>query len=337
MAIQLASESYTSSKAVTERLLKLKAALGDKAIRDEVLARHTSFRIGGPADLFIVATSLEELVKFVKLAIEHQVPYLILGGGSNVLVSDRGVRGLVIENRSHSFTTNFVATSIAAERNSLTECLVHVDSGVSLTSLAQYTSRLGLTGLEWAIGIPGTVGGAIVNNAGAFGGCMADLVEEVTLLRQNLTTEIWDNAKLGFAYRTSRLKGATGDVVLRARLRLRREAVAQIQARVAQYQSERRTRQPHEPRAGSVFTNPPGDYAGRLIEQAGLKGAKIGDAEVSTKHANFIINRGHATASDVYTLIRLIQDRVKRLFGITLTLEIQLVGDWPLTDSPGGI
>ena len=330
MGLQLASGFYTNSKLATDRIRILQEELPLPSVRDEPLAKHTSLRIGGPADLFVTATTTTDLITAVNLARECQVPCFVLGGGTNVLVSDRGVRGIVLANQCRAFATRFVsepsAPSPVADH---LQCIVRAESGVSLPNLARYTARLGLTGLEWAVGIPGTIGGAIVNNAGAFGTEIKDILQKVTILDPSGTTSTWETGQLDFGYRTSRLKRNPGPIVLEATFHLYREAVTTVAARVNEYTERRKKAQPKGPSAGSVFANPPGDYAGRLIEQAGLKGLRIGDAQVSTEHANFIINIGQATASDVYTLILKIHEEVRRQFGISLDLEIQLVGDWP--------
>jgi len=338
MVLRLASESYNALKPPPGNMRELEITLAGRASKGELLSKHTSFRIGGPADLFVTPTSKEELTEFVRLSREHDVPHFVFGGGTNILVSDRGIRGLVIWNRSGSLTTDFFSAPHTPTGNGVSDmqCILTAGSGVPLAQLARYTIRLGLAGIEWAIGIPGTLGGAIVNNAGAFDGQMSDIVREISVLHQDGKISAWDASELDFGYRTSRLKHtAHGNIILEARLLLQRQAANQLQKRASEYVTSRRQAQPREPSAGSVFTNPPGDYAGRLIEEAGLKGLRVGDAQVSAKHANFIVNAGHARASDVYTLIEMIQAKVYRRFGISLDLEIQLVGDWSVVSEPG--
>jgi len=334
MGLQLAKTFYRASETLDHRMRALRSALGERAASGEPLARHTTFRIGGPADLFAAAHSAAELVEMVSLARQHHVPYLILGRGSNLLVADGGFRGLAIQNASREMRTQFLAaTDGATLQNGASNgvlCRVEAESGVFLPGLAQYTVQLGLAGLEWAAGIPATLGGAIINNAGAFGGAMSDIVETVTLLRADGSIIACPGADLQFGYRTSRLKEAAADkeIVLKAALLLHREAASALAARMDGYLAQRREKQPKEPSAGSIFKNPPGDYAGRLIEQAGLKGLRIGDAQVSPKHANFIVNLDHAQASDVHALIVAIRTEVQRRFGVALELEIELVGEW---------
>ena len=339
MALRLASESYKVCQAHSDGLERLRTALGKRATSGEPLAAYTSFRIGGPADLFVTAKSAAELVELVGLAREHGVPVSLLGGGSNILISDQGIRGLVIRNQSRGVNMRFIAppSTPGGSANGGVQCMVEAESGVLLSRLVQDTTRLGLAGLEWAAGIPGTLGGAIVNNAGAFGGAMSDIVQEAAVLGADGQISTWQAARLGFGYRTSCLKSELrgGNILLKAKLLLQREAVATLQARLSEYTAKRREKQPKEPSVGSVFMNPPGDYAGRLIEQAGLKGLRVGDAQISPQHANFIVNLGQAKANEVYALIEIIKERVYRHANIALDLEIQLVGDWAQTAGQG--
>jgi len=306
-------------------LARLQAALierlGPERVRaDEPLARHTFYRIGGPADLFVVAGSVEELVAAVTLARENGAPYFILGAGTNVLVSDRGIRGLVVENRAKKVT--WAETDNRAQ--------VTVEGGASLSRLARQTARRGWAGLTWACGIPGTVGGGVVQNAGAHGGCMADVLRSVTVLDNDNVTWCVPAENLGFDYRDSVFKKRIGQawVILAAELRLRRGDPVELAARIADYDAWRRARQPAGASCGSVFKNPPGDYAGRLIEAAGLKGERAGGAEVSPLHANFFVNHGGAKAADVMVLIDRARSEVMRQFSVVLELEIELVGEW---------
>ncbi len=306
-------------------LARLRAALaerlGPKRVRaDEPLASHTSYRIGGPADLFARAESAKELAMAVSLAREHGVPCFVLGAGSSVLVSDRGVRGLVVKNKAQAVTW--------AETNS--QALMTAESGASLSRLARQTSRRGWAGLTWACGIPGTVGGGVAQNAGAHGDCLANVLQSVTLLDEGNITRRVPVGELELDYRHSVFKKETGQawIILSAEMILRRGDPEELAARLAEYDAWRRAHQPTEPSCGSVFKNPAGDYAGRLIEEAGLKGERAGGAEVSLRHANFIVNTGHATADDVMTLINRVRAEVRRQFSVTLELEIELVGEW---------
>ncbi|MBI2909095.1 MAG: UDP-N-acetylmuramate dehydrogenase [Chloroflexi bacterium] len=283
---------------------------------NESMRLHTSFRIGGPADIYVVAESVRQLREAVQIARRHEAPVFILGKGSNLLVDDAGIRGVVIENRSGRRGYAVQGTE------------VRVSSGVSLSSLARRTALAGLEGLEWAIGVPGTVGGAVVCSAGAYGGSMADVVRQVEVLSDASAVRSLEAASVGFGYRQSVFKkeGPTGSVILTADLALRRGKAEVLKARLARYASHRRSHQPKEPSAGSIFKNPQGYAAGWLIEQVGLKGRRIGDAQISPVHANFIVNLGHATAADVMSLIVMARDKVREQFSIGLEREIEIVG-----------
>lgn len=327
-------------------------ALGVEVIRDEPLARHTTFRIGGPAELYAAVTTTAQLAALADLAAVYGVPTTILGGGSNVLVSDAGVRGLVIAVQSREIALRRGIPGPEGEHGEQGELYIVADAGVPLAGLARWTIKNGWAGLEWAVSVPGTVGGAVVGNAGAHGGDMAGNVAWVQLLLPGQGRQIWLTAEMEFAYRSSRLKakqtlgeaqpfGADGHlnawrpVVLTVGLHAIPGDIAEMEARAERYLAQRRATQPVEPSAGSIFRNPPGDYAGRLIEAAGLKGYRHGGAQVSPRHANFIINTGQATAKDVVALINLIRRRVYELAGIVLMPEILFIGDWavpPLFD-----
>jgi UDP-N-acetylmuramate dehydrogenase len=303
---------------VIDSLDDLRAALGARVRADVPLASHTTLRLGGPADLFIEAMTVDELIEFARQARQRGVPIFILGNGSNILVRDQGVRGLVIENHCDQFSLD----RINSER-----ALVRAESGVPLPGLANRLARQGWAGLEWAIGVPGTLGGAIVGNAGAHGACLADSLGRVMILDASDVVRELPKTELAFDYRASRFKRAKGEVVLRADLELRGDAPQMCIARMNQYTEHRRRTQPTDPSVGSIFKNPPGDAAGRLIDQAGLKGTRVGGIEVSQVHANFFVNRGGATASDVLRLIEMARERVRGKFGVELELEIEVIGD----------
>jgi len=279
------------------------------------MALHTTLGIGGPAEYYAVVHTQEQLIALVRWARKEGLPYRVIGSGTNLLVADEGVSGLVVENRiSHCCLRPDTG-------------LVLVGSGVILSDLALYTARHGWAGLEWAIGIPGTVGGAIVGNAGAFGGYVGDVVQEVTILDGQGQVRTLSGAECAFVYRGSRFKGARREqeVILSAALALRRASLAELEARLQEYTDRRARTQPAEPSAGSVFKRTPQYPAGWLIEQVGLKGARIGGAQISPQHANFIINLGNATAADVRALVDLTRKRVRERFGIELELEIELL------------
>ncbi len=312
----------------------LRARFGQRLRRDEPLAAHTTLRVGGPADLWLTVTTLDELIEAVTLAWQHHVPVFLLGGGANMLVSDRGVRGLVLQNRCQR-----------VEFDEGDPPHVLVESGVILPSLAHRLARRGLSGLEWAVGVPGTVGGAVVNNAGAYGSSIADCLARAELLTpaehpQGNGRREWRSVNwFEYEYRSSRLKRTGGrgpsaehpkEVVLQAELVLSRKSPAEIENQMAAYSKRRKATQPPGASIGSMFKNPPGDYAGRLIEAAGLKGTQIGGAQISPVHANFFVNLGDAKAADFVALIELARQTVKARFDVELELEIEKIGDWEI-------
>ena len=257
----------------------------------------------------------------MSLAWSHQVPCRVLGGGSNVLVSDAGVRGLTIINKARGMT--FKGNSVWA------------DSGTSFSTLARRAVERGLQGLEWATGIPGSVGGAVAGNAGAWGGDVASILAEASMLVPGGSEVRWTREQFAFGYRTSVLRrasrqggGAPQPVVLAAAFSLEPGSSAALAGRVSEIAAMRRTRQPQGATCGSVFKNPGGDYAGRLVEAAGLKGTTQGAAMISPVHANFVVNTGGARAADVRALIELARETVHACFGVTLDLEIELLGEW---------
>ena len=312
----------------------LQARFGQRLRRAEPLAAHTTLRVGGPADLWLTVTSLDELVTAVGLAWQLDFPVLVLGSGANLLVSDRGVRGLVVQNRCQR--TTFPGEELKSEVEQLPYVLV--ESGTILPSLANRLAQHGLSGLEWAVGVPGTVGGAVVNNAGAHGSSIADCLVKAELYQRTSQRRQWKPVTwFEYGYRSSRLKRRAGGqtserleqyVVLQAKLELRRRPPGEIERHMAAYTERRRATQPSGPSVGSMFKNPPGDFAGRLIEAAGLKGTQVGGAQISLVHANFFVNLGHATAADFAHLVELTRQAVRADFGIELELEIEQIGDW---------
>jgi UDP-N-acetylmuramate dehydrogenase len=296
----------------------LRAALGhDSVAEGKPLARYTSLRVGGPADLLVTAESAEAMQQAALLAWEAGVPCYVLGSGSNVLVADSGIRGLVVLNR--------------ARAASVVEGGIRAESGAALATVARLAVSAGLAGLEWASGIPGTVGGAVVGNAGAWGSDVASTLRQATVLEADGTLGTWPPERFAYGYRTSVLKGqgpGRRGVVLEAEFRLQPAEVSGLRARVAEIGAQRKARQPAGASCGSVFRNPPGDYAGRLVEAAGLKGEKRGGAVISPIHANFVVNEGGARAGDVRALIEVMQATVQERFGVRLELEIEILGDW---------
>jgi UDP-N-acetylmuramate dehydrogenase len=303
----------------------LAATFGDKLRKNEPLSGHTTLRLGGPADVWLPVTSLTELVTAVNLARQHQTAVFVLGGGANLLISDAGIRGLVIENRANQ--VHFPSEAGAGSTGKLV-----VESGVVLPNLARRCAKRGLSGLEWAGGVPGTVGGAVVNNAGAYGSDMTTSLVRVELLTP-AGDRVWQPLSwLRYGYRTSRLKerngtGGTDWIVLQAELRMSLAPVSEIEARMHAFNERRKSNQPPGATIGSMFKNPKGDYAGRLIEAAGLKGYQVGRARISSIHANFFQNLGGATSSDVLALIEAAQAAVEKKFGVRLELEIEVVGE----------
>ncbi|HET7375417.1 MAG TPA: UDP-N-acetylmuramate dehydrogenase [Anaerolineae bacterium] len=294
------------------------------------LSRYTTARIGGPADLLIEVNSADDLKQIVLTARKVSLPIFILGGGANVLVSDAGVRGLTIINK---------AKRIEFRDGGQVWC----ESGTVLPTLARECGARGLGGLEWALGVPGTVGGAVVGNAGAHGRDIAASLISATILNERDQVVEWSTAEFEYEYRSSRIKKSqrvaacagrknelrtAQQVVLAAIFQLRLEDRSELEKRANEFTDYRRRTQPPGASIGSMFKNPAGTAAGRLIDQAGLKGATIGGAEISGIHANFFVNRGDAKAADVKALIDLARQQVKEKFGVELELEIELVGEW---------
>ncbi len=295
----------------------LYAKLGDKVKENVSLAPYTSARIGGPADILIIAESADELARIIKLLRKLDLDYLMLGGGSNVLVSDKGVRGVVVLNRAKGVRFH------NGDQPSVT-----VESGVIFSNLANRCASKGFAGLEWAATVPGTVGGAVYGNAGAFGGDIAGNLIWAELLTEN-GREKFTVEQMGYAYRTSILKrGELDGIVLSAELSLRNSTKEEVTTNIEQFSAHRKATQPPGASMGSMFKNPNGDYAGKLIEAAGLKGTRIGNAEVSPLHGNFFINHDNTKAEDIRSLIQLVMKTVKETQGVDLELEIELVGEW---------
>lgn len=292
--------------------------------QDQPLAKYTAARLGGNADWLYVARSdepVENLVDVAQAAWDDGIPVRFIGGGANVLIADRGVRGLVI--------VNHISQIEFGKWHDLRN--VSATSGTGLLRFARACAAQGLSGMEWAVGVPGTVGGAIVNNAGAHGGDMSDCVQDVVVYEAARGAQLYTRDELRYGYRSSALKTRQDKryVVLLATFSLKPDDPEIIQSRMAEFNEYRKRTQPPGASLGSIFKNPPGDYAGRLIEASGLKGTRVGGLEVSKKHANFIVNTGQeSTASDYYALIRQVQETVYQLQGVSLELEIELVGDW---------
>jgi UDP-N-acetylmuramate dehydrogenase len=288
--------------------------------RDVRLAPHTSLRVGGPADYFLLAATGQELAEGLRWARDRDLPARVIGGGSNLLVAEEGVDGLVIKAAC--------TKSRVEERQG--RPVVVAEAGVNLANLARRLAKQGFGGLEWAANVPGTVGGATVNNAGAFGADTASWLVRAGLVDADARRQWVDGADLEYAYRSSLLKQRElGDVAVElVELRLEPSTPAAADGRVKEFNAQRMRTQPRILSAGSVFANPAGAYSGQLIEAAGLKQRRVGDAEISEQHANFIVNPGSATADDVFALMRLAQDAVFAQTGIWLRAEIELFGRW---------
>jgi len=295
----------------------LHAEFGDAVQENVILGPYTSARIGGPADALLTIKSADELANATRFIWEHNIPCYILGGGSNVLISDKGIRGLVILNRAKEVRFE------TGERPN-----VWCESGVVFSNLANRCASKGLSGLEWAATVPGTLGGAAYGNAGAFGGDISGNLIWAELFTQN-GREKFSVEQMGYGYRTSILKrNEIRAVVLSVLLGLENGTKEDVSVKIEEVSERRKSTQPPGASMGSMFKNPPGDHAGRLIEAAGLKGARIGNAEISTVHGNFFINHGETSAGDVRKLIDLTRKTVQEKTGVVLELEVELVGDW---------
>ena len=298
-------------------LEKLQKLLGEaKVLVQEPMASHTTFRIGGPADYFVMPETVEELAAVLKLCKEEQMPYFILGNGSNLLVGDKGFRGVVIQ-----LYKNFDGIQIDGTK-------VTAKAGAMLIRVAKESGKAGLTGLEFASGIPGTIGGAMVMNAGAYGGEMKDVVTAVTVLTKEGDIKNLTGDEMNFRYRGSVVEDE-GYIVLEAVMELKEGNLEEIQARIDELSIQRKTKQPIEyPSAGSTFKRPEGYFAGKLIQDAQLRGYRVGGAQVSEKHCGFVINAGGATAADVMQLMQDVSDKVNAQFGVTLEPEVKRVGEF---------
>lgn len=288
----------------------------NKVLEQEPMARHTTFRIGGPADYFVELGSIEQIRAAIQVCREENLPWFVLGRGSNLLVSDKGYRGVIL-----SIYKDFQKTEIQGET-------VTVQAGVLLTTLSGKVLDASLTGLEFASGIPGTIGGAVVMNAGAYGGEMKDIVRKVTVLDQDGEVRTLTCGEMQFGYRTSLAK-KKGYIVLGAELTLKQGEKEKIRGEMQALKAKRIERQPLEfPSAGSTFKRPEGYFAGKLIMDAGLRGAAVGGAQVSEKHCGFVVNTGNATAADVRELMRQVQGKVQEQFGVHLEPEVRFLGEF---------
>ncbi|MDO4276551.1 MAG: UDP-N-acetylmuramate dehydrogenase [Eubacteriales bacterium] len=288
----------------------------ERVLTDEPMNRHTTFRIGGPADYFLLPESREDIRGIIKICKEEGLPYFVLGNGSNLLVSDEGYRGVIIQMFKNLNKVTVEGTCIRAE------------SGALLSSVAAAAKNASLAGFEFAGGIPGTLGGAVVMNAGAYGGELKDVLKEATVLTQDGDILTIPVEELEMGYRTSKVK-TSGYLVLEAVISLKEGDQEAIKARMKELTEQRTTKQPLEyPSAGSTFKRPQGYFAGKLIMDSGLRGYRVGGAQVSEKHCGFVINTGNACAKDVRDLMEDVIDKVRDKFGVTLEPEVKFLGDF---------
>ena len=288
----------------------------EQVLFEEPMKSHTTFRIGGPAEVFIMPKSVKQVQMAVKICQEEQIPYFILGNGSNLLVSDRGYRGVIIQMDRNMGEIQVEGTEIQAA------------AGALLSSIAVAARREFLTGFEFAGGIPGTLGGAVVMNAGAYGGEIKDVLKEVTVMDGDGKIFTLPASELEMGYRTSIIKTA-GYLVLSARITLSRGKEEDIKARTRELSEMRTQKQPLDyPSAGSTFKRPEGYFAGKLIMDSGLRGYSVGGAMVSEKHCGFVINKGNATAEDVVSLMKHVTEVVQEKYGVTLEPEVKFLGEF---------
>ena len=294
---------------------RLRAIVGERNVRaDEPMSGHTTFEVGGPADLFVVPEDPDEVREVLSVVREAGVPYFVLGRGSDLVVSDEGFRGVVV-----SLAEGLVGVTVEGTQ-------MTCQAGVDLREASEMACELGLTGLEFACGIPGSVGGACFMNAGAYDGCVADVLSEVRVLTPEGDVRDLGVDELELGYRRSRV-ASDGLVVLSATFALSRGDGERIRATMDDLMERRRSKQPLElPSAGSTFKRPEGYFAGKLISDAGLRGWRCGGAAVSEKHAGFVVNVGGATAADVHAVIAHVQDEVERQFGVRLEPEVRFLG-----------
>lgn len=299
-------------EAIAQQLRDLQVG---RVLTNEPLANHTTMKIGGPADLFIEPSSIENLEKVMKVIQEHQLPWTIIGRGSNLLVSDKGIEGAVIK------------LGKGLDQLEIHDTEVKVGAGFSLVTLAVQISKKGLAGLEFASGIPGSVGGAVYMNAGAHGSDMSEVLEKVHVLFEDGTLAWLTKEEMEFSYRTSLLQKKRPGIVLEAIFQLKEGNRDEIVAKMQANKNYRKDTQPYNlPCAGSIFRNPLPHYAGQLVQEAGLKGYSIGGAQISPMHGNFIVNTGDGKAEDVLALIQHVKGTIYQQFGIKIETEVEIIG-----------
>ena len=283
---------------------------------DEPMKKHTTFRVGGPADYFVTPNTVEEVKAIIALCKKENVPYYILGNGSNLLVGDQGYRGVMIQLYKEM-------SNIEVDGE-----VIRVQAGALLSRIGNMALEAELQGFEFAAGIPGTVGGAVVMNAGAYGGEMKDILVDATVLTADGEVLVLKNEELELGYRTS-VVAQKGYIVLGATFKLEKGCKEDIRGKMDELKVQRTTKQPLEfPSAGSTFKRPTGYFAGKLIQDAGLRGFQVGGAQVSEKHCGFVINKDNATAADIVELMKQVADKVYAEFGVTLEPEVKRIGEF---------
>jgi UDP-N-acetylmuramate dehydrogenase len=298
-------------------LTKLEELIGKgHVLYDEPMKKHTTFRVGGPARALVEPGSAEDVKSVVEFCKSEQIPYYIVGNGSNLLVGDKGIRGLVIE-------VGAQMNAVEVQGN-----ILRAQAGALLSQVAAKAAAAGLGGMEFAAGIPGSMGGAVTMNAGAYGGEMKDVIRQVTVLTPECEQKVLSREELDLSYRHSCIP-KNHFLVLEAELSLTPAPEQEIRAKMAELREKRVEKQPLEyPSAGSTFKRPEGYFAGKLIMDAGLRGYAVGDAQVSEKHCGFVINRGNATAAEILQLMKDVQERVKKQSGVTLEPEVKMIGEF---------
>ncbi len=288
-----------------------------RILRNEPMKKHTTFRIGGPADVLVKPATITEIEQVLQCCEEQAVPYYVVGNGSNLLVGDEGIRGVVLQ-----LGNDFSEVEVCEDDT------IWVQAGCMLSKVANLAAEHALTGMEFAAGIPGTIGGAVMMNAGAYGGEMKDIIECVTLLTPDREVLILPQDQMEFGYRES-IVSKENYIVLEAKLRLQKGEPEAIEAKMKEYSEARRSKQPLEyPSAGSTFKRPEGYYAGKLIMDTGLAGYRVGDAQVSEKHCGFVINCGQATAKDVTAVMNDVIHRVAEAYQVELEPEVRKIGEF---------
>ena len=289
----------------------------ENVLKDELMKKHTTFRVGGPADWLVTPTEEEQIREVVNLLRTENVPYYVMGNGSNLLVGDKGYRGVIIQ----------LGKNLSQIRMT-EEGVLYAQAGALLSKIAAEALAQSLTGFEFASGIPGTLGGAVMMNAGAYGGEMKHVLKDALALTANGELRVLPVEQMALGYRTS-IFAQNGDIVLSAQIRLQEGSPEEIRAYMDELKEKRITKQPLEyPSAGSTFKRPEGYFAGKLIEDTGLRGFQVGGAQVSEKHCGFVINKEQATAADILSLIEQISDRVEAKFGVRLEPEVKRIGEF---------